>query len=225
MGGESTRPGSRDRQRRGEERGCVLPVIEGLRKRLRDDDAGLDRHVQGADGYPDGRGGRGARRERRAPRAAGPGDPRRRRRGRRADRARAPARAAIDHDGGRLVRGRRARGWGRVGRARRGGGCGRRAAARSGWTRASGSERVLEHNLALLRDLGGLARRAAVPLMVGVSRKRFLGDLTGKPPGERIFRNDGRRDGGRAGRRVGRVRPRRRRHARRRSGRGFLVRD
>lgn len=50
-----------------------------------------------------------------------------------------------------------------------------------------GFGKVLEHNLALLRNLGGLARRVGVPLMVGVSRKRFLGDLTGKPPGERIF--------------------------------------
>jgi dihydropteroate synthase len=44
-----------------------------------------------------------------------------------------------------------------------------------------------EHNLALLADLPELKRRLRVPIMVGVSRKRFLGDLTGKPVGERIL--------------------------------------
>jgi dihydropteroate synthase len=36
----------------------------------------------------------------------------------------------------------------------------------------------LEHNLALLRGLGALAR-VGVPVMVGASRKRFIGELTG----------------------------------------------
>ena len=50
-----------------------------------------------------------------------------------------------------------------------------------------GFGKVLEHNVALLRDLGGLARRVRVPLMVGVSRKSFIGHLTGKPAAERVF--------------------------------------
>jgi dihydropteroate synthase len=50
-----------------------------------------------------------------------------------------------------------------------------------------GFGKATEHNLALLADLGELKRRLRVPLMVGVSRKRFLGDLTGKPVGERAF--------------------------------------
>jgi dihydropteroate synthase len=45
----------------------------------------------------------------------------------------------------------------------------------------------LEHNLRLLAGLRPLRDRLAVPVMVGVSRKRFLGDLTGKPVGERAF--------------------------------------
>jgi dihydropteroate synthase len=44
-----------------------------------------------------------------------------------------------------------------------------------------------EHNLALLRRLPELCARLGVPMMVGVSRKRFIGDLTGKPVGDRTF--------------------------------------
>jgi dihydropteroate synthase len=44
-----------------------------------------------------------------------------------------------------------------------------------------------KHNLALLGGLARLKRRLGVPIMVGVSRKRFIGDLTGRPVGERIF--------------------------------------
>lgn len=43
----------------------------------------------------------------------------------------------------------------------------------------------LEHNLALLRALPRLARHGW-PVLVGVSRKRFLGELTGRPVGERV---------------------------------------
>ncbi|HEV3031803.1 MAG TPA: dihydropteroate synthase [Polyangia bacterium] len=50
-----------------------------------------------------------------------------------------------------------------------------------------GFGKVLEHNLALLRNLPGLRARLAVPLMVGVSRKSFIGHLTGKPAAERVF--------------------------------------
>jgi dihydropteroate synthase len=44
-----------------------------------------------------------------------------------------------------------------------------------------------EHSLALLRALPELGARLGVPLLVGVSRKSFLGHLTGKPAGERQF--------------------------------------
>jgi dihydropteroate synthase len=43
------------------------------------------------------------------------------------------------------------------------------------------------HNLRLLRCLGAVRRSLAVPVMVGVSRKRFIGDLTGQPPAARTF--------------------------------------
>jgi dihydropteroate synthase len=45
----------------------------------------------------------------------------------------------------------------------------------------------LEHNLALLKALPALYARVGVPLMVGVSRKAFIGQLTGKPSRERGF--------------------------------------
>jgi dihydropteroate synthase len=50
-----------------------------------------------------------------------------------------------------------------------------------------GFGKLLPHNLALLRALPDLAGRLGVPLMVGVSRKAFIGQLTGKQAGERIF--------------------------------------
>ena len=50
-----------------------------------------------------------------------------------------------------------------------------------------GFGKQLDHNLALLKYLANLRARMGVPLMVGVSRKRFIGDLTGKPATERIF--------------------------------------
>jgi dihydropteroate synthase len=45
----------------------------------------------------------------------------------------------------------------------------------------------LEHNVALLRALPALHDRLDVPVMVGVSRKAFVGQVTGKPAGERVF--------------------------------------
>jgi dihydropteroate synthase len=45
----------------------------------------------------------------------------------------------------------------------------------------------LAHNLRLLRHLASVRAHLGVPVMVGVSRKRFIGDLTGKPTSERIF--------------------------------------
>jgi dihydropteroate synthase len=50
-----------------------------------------------------------------------------------------------------------------------------------------GFGKVLEHNLALLRGLPALRARLGAPIMVGVSRKSFIGQLTGKPAGERVF--------------------------------------
>lgn len=44
-----------------------------------------------------------------------------------------------------------------------------------------------EHSLALLRALPALGARLGVPLMIGVSRKSFIGHLTGKPAGQRLF--------------------------------------
>jgi dihydropteroate synthase len=44
-----------------------------------------------------------------------------------------------------------------------------------------------EHSIALLRALPELVSRLAVPVMVGVSRKSFLGQITGRPAGERLF--------------------------------------
>ena len=52
---------------------------------------------------------------------------------------------------------------------------------------AIGFGKRLEHNLALLHALPALRARLDVPLMVGVSRKAFIGQLTGKPAAERIF--------------------------------------
>jgi len=45
----------------------------------------------------------------------------------------------------------------------------------------------LEHNLELLKALPDLRERLGVPLMVGVSRKAFIGQLTGKPARDRLF--------------------------------------
>jgi dihydropteroate synthase len=45
----------------------------------------------------------------------------------------------------------------------------------------------LEHNVALLRGIPALASRLGVPIMLGVSRKAFIGQLTGKPADARVF--------------------------------------
>jgi len=45
----------------------------------------------------------------------------------------------------------------------------------------------LEHNLALLRALPALHARLDMPIMVGVSRKAFIGQLTGKDADQRVF--------------------------------------
>jgi dihydropteroate synthase len=50
-----------------------------------------------------------------------------------------------------------------------------------------GFGKTLEHNLRLLASLAELRGRLGVPIMVGVSRKRFIGDLTGQPVNQRVF--------------------------------------
>jgi dihydropteroate synthase len=50
-----------------------------------------------------------------------------------------------------------------------------------------GFGKELAHNLRLLAALAQLRERLGVPIMVGVSRKRFIGDLTGQPVHLRVF--------------------------------------
>jgi len=50
-----------------------------------------------------------------------------------------------------------------------------------------GFSKTGQHNLRLLRALPALRARLAVPVMVGVSRKRFIGELTGQPAPLRTF--------------------------------------
>jgi dihydropteroate synthase len=50
-----------------------------------------------------------------------------------------------------------------------------------------GFGKKLEHNLRLLRHLEALGTDLGVPIMVGVSRKRFIGEITGRSVGERLF--------------------------------------
>jgi len=64
----------------------------------------------------------------------------------------------------------------------------RRVGCREIWADPGiGFGKRLEHNLALLRALPELRARVGVPLMVGVSRKAFIGQLTGRPATERQF--------------------------------------
>lgn len=51
-----------------------------------------------------------------------------------------------------------------------------------------GFGKTLEHNLALLHNLKTIAKTTVQPLLVGTSRKRFIGSLVGKDqPGDRIW--------------------------------------
>ena len=64
----------------------------------------------------------------------------------------------------------------------------RRVGCREVWADPGiGFGKRIEHNLALLRALPELRARVGVPVMVGVSRKAFIGQLTGKPADERQF--------------------------------------
>jgi len=49
-----------------------------------------------------------------------------------------------------------------------------------------GFGKTLEHNLALLRDLGRIAA-SGIPVLAGLSRKSMIGALTGREVGERVF--------------------------------------
>jgi dihydropteroate synthase len=49
-----------------------------------------------------------------------------------------------------------------------------------------GFGKTLEHNLALLKELPRFAALDS-PLLIGVSRKRMLGEILGKPLGERLY--------------------------------------
>ena len=64
----------------------------------------------------------------------------------------------------------------------------RRAGCREIWADPGiGFGKRIEHNLALLRGLPAVCARVGVPVMVGVSRKAFIGQLTGKPADQRQF--------------------------------------
>jgi dihydropteroate synthase len=64
----------------------------------------------------------------------------------------------------------------------------RRAGCREVWADPGlGFGKRTEHNLRLLAGLDRLKRQLGVPVMVGVSRKRFIGELTGKPVGDRGY--------------------------------------
>jgi dihydropteroate synthase len=64
----------------------------------------------------------------------------------------------------------------------------RAAGCRDSWADPGiGFGKAASHNLHLLRELAVLRSRLGVPLLVGVSRKRFIGDLTGKQPLDRAF--------------------------------------
>lgn len=49
-----------------------------------------------------------------------------------------------------------------------------------------GFGKTVEHNLALLRNIGHLQRRLGLPLLAGLSRKATIGALTGRPVDQRV---------------------------------------
>ena len=48
-----------------------------------------------------------------------------------------------------------------------------------------GFGKTLEHNLKLFKNIGNICEDLGLPVLVGVSRKNMIGDLTGKPVNER----------------------------------------
>ncbi len=49
-----------------------------------------------------------------------------------------------------------------------------------------GFGKTLEHNVALLRNMGSMQSEAGLPLLAGISRKSMLGGITGKPVEDRL---------------------------------------
>lgn len=49
-----------------------------------------------------------------------------------------------------------------------------------------GFGKTLEHNLDLLRNISLIAKACERPVLIGVSRKRFIGTITGREPGDRL---------------------------------------
>jgi dihydropteroate synthase len=49
-----------------------------------------------------------------------------------------------------------------------------------------GFGKYLEHNLSLFKNLESIKERLDMPVLVGVSRKSMIGQLTGKPVEERL---------------------------------------
>lgn len=49
-----------------------------------------------------------------------------------------------------------------------------------------GFGKTLEHNLALLRNIGKMAEEIGVPVLAGLSRKSMIGAITGKPVEQRL---------------------------------------
>ena len=197
VGGESTRPGA-----------AVVPEAEeiapggaGHPRAARTAGAAgahLDRHLQGRHGAGGAGGGRDGR-QRHLGRPAGSRTSWRPRRTRGRRSCSATCGGAGDDDGRRRLRGRGPRGR-------------RRAAERLEAARAAGctdiwvdpgigfGKRTAARTWRCWRGLPELCARWGVPVMVGVSRKRFLGELTGRPPEATRVRDGGRGGGGGAGR-------------------------
>jgi dihydropteroate synthase len=183
VGGESTRPGSRTVSGE-EEKARVLPVIEALRRRLRDDvlisidtyksDTARAAVKAGARVVNDVSGGLLDPGTIEVAAEAGAAIVLGHLRGRPSTMMDSVSFEDVVSEVGDELKARVA--------AARSAGC------REVWVDPGiGFGKVLEQNLAILRALPTLAAHVGAPLMLGVSRKRFLGDLTGKPPGERIF--------------------------------------
>jgi len=49
-----------------------------------------------------------------------------------------------------------------------------------------GFGKTLEHNLALMRNIGKIQQEIGLPLLAGVSRKAMIGAITGKPVEQRL---------------------------------------
>ena len=165
------------RRSRARSRSCAALAADGRE--------GLDRHDEGARRARGDRGGR-ALRQRRQRAALRPRARRRRRRERRRVLPHAHARRAADDAGRPALRRRRQRRQGAPGGA----------PARPRSQPASTSSRIhldpgigfgktLEHNLELLRRLDEIVALGR-PVVVGTSRKSFLGRLTGRDVGDRV---------------------------------------